>query len=219
MGKFIDLTRKKFGRLTVESRVSDISHKWNCICDCGSYAVVAGGNLRSGHTRSCGCLASEVTSAVKTKHGYSRKTGRNGMYPVWAQMIARCTRKTHKQYPDYGGRGITVYEEWAGKDGFIAFLRDMGERPLGTSLDRIDNNSGYSPWNCRWADRVTQARNTRKNRFLTIGNESKTIAEWAVVSGIGVATIQHRIRSGKTDIDIISKLDGRSVRHGKSRQL
>lgn len=111
-------------------------------------------------------------------------------YYVWSEMRARCRCKTHKRYSDYGGRGIAVCDEWIK---FQTFLKDMGERPKGTSLDRIDNNSGYCKENCRWATKKEQSRNTRQNRWITIGNKRKIMSDWAEECGISLQTISSRI--------------------------
>jgi hypothetical protein len=111
-----------------------------------------------GRTQSCGCLRNEVTVQRSTKHGH---TG-TSIYWTWGDMVGRCTNPKHKRYADYGGRGITVCDRW--RD-FANFLADMGERPPGMELDRIDNDRGYEPGNCRWADRSTQAKNRRPSAY------------------------------------------------------
>jgi hypothetical protein len=124
------------------------------------------------------------------KHGMSR----NPAYQSWIGMINRCTDSTHKQYKDYGGRGITVIALWM--ESFPAFLEDMGERPKGCSIDRIDCNGNYSPENCRWAPLKQQARNTRRNKFLEFNGESRTVSEWAEITGNDPIVIGKRLRRG-----------------------
>ena len=121
-----------------------------CQCDCGSLAEVFIGHLKSGATTSCGCNV--------LRHGHTRY-GRSRTYVTWMSMRARCNNPNAKHYEIYGGRGITVCERW--NDSFENFLADMGERPAGTSIDRIDNDRGYDPGNCRWADSLTQRHNRR----------------------------------------------------------
>ena len=156
--RLIDLTGRRFGRWTVIDYVG--GSKWLCVCDCGARANVAGGNLRAGKSRSCGCVRIEKI----TKHGMSRTKE----YGAWTNAKMRCLNPNHRQFPDYGGRGISFYPEW--QSSFTAFFAHAGFSPPGTSLDRIDNNRGYEPGNIRWADAKTQAQNQRppKKRKLRI---------------------------------------------------
>lgn len=117
-----------------------------------------------------------------------------GTYIVWRNMLTRCSDPKHKQFKDYGGRGITVCESWS--ESFSAFLRDMGERPQGRSLDRIDNDKGYDKANCRWATRAEQASNTSRNVKLTFSGRTMSIKEWATDLGIPYGALQQRIKAG-----------------------
>jgi len=169
MGKLIDLTGQRFGRLVVLERARAARHgesaKWLCHCDCGKEKIVSGKLLRRGDTRSCGCLHSEELREMSITHGLSKTR----LYCVWSSMKDRCYRPACKSYPNYGGRGITVCPEWL--HDFAAF-RDWAMShgydesvPCGTcTLDRIDNDKGYSPENCRFVSMKVQNNNRRPRR-------------------------------------------------------
>lgn len=154
-----NLAGRRFGRLTVIEQTGSSPPRWSCRCDCGVTIATRAGYLRSGDTSSCGCLRRETTGHA------ARGRARHGMtdtraYQVWHGMINRCRRENDPRCAAYGGRGITVCERW---QMFENFLADMGEPPLGLSIDRIDVNGHYEPSNCRWATPAQQARNKRNN--------------------------------------------------------
>jgi len=159
-----------------------------CRCECGKEIDARPAKLASGHTRSCGCLRAGPTSRRACKHGLSRSPE----YHAWAQMIARCHRHGHPESGNYGERGISVCERW--RTGFEAFYADMGPRPSPYhSLDRIDNNAGYSPENCRWATRKEQNRNTRYNVLLSYEGRTLCLAAWAEERGISAGALWWRL--------------------------
>lgn len=178
----IDMKGQRCGRLSVVARAANTKSgkaRWECLCDCGKTVIVTGVDLRSGHTTSCGCFHSERSSNILRSIALGRTGNKNNayrhgatktkLYSVWSQMIQRCTNPNHKRYSDWGGRGITVCDEW--KNDFAVFndwAKESGYSD-GLTLDRIDNDKGYCPENCRWATIAEQNRNKRKYRRKTDG--------------------------------------------------
>jgi hypothetical protein len=183
-----DLVGQFFGRLTVVAFAGRMSARdtWSCACACGKAVVVRQNNLKSGNTTSCGC--------AHVKHGRAKKDHRDETYNSWQSMIARVDgqrgARTAKSYSD---RGISMCERWRS---FACFLADMGPRPAGRSLDRINNNGGYEPGNCRWATRTEQQRNRRCNVVLLFNGRSACLSEWADSLGLSRSTLRKRINSG-----------------------
>lgn len=160
-----------------------------CQCSCGAITMVRNESLRSGRTVSCGCYAAEV----RIKHG-KRKFPE---YDVWNQMKQRCHNPSHPMWSYYGERGIIVCERW--RESFENFILDMGRRPEGGTIERIDNDAGYSIENCRWATRREQLLNRRTNRMVSFYGKSMTATEWSEISQIRLRVILNRIRRGWCD--------------------
>lgn len=188
----------KFGMLLVLGRGKNSRH-WIVRCDCGvektvQYVQLVGyPYLRP--TRSCGCMRRQWLSEARTEHGHSvkRKGPQFSTYIAWASMHWRCENSARADYPSYGGRGIKVCERWGS---FPAFLADMGLRPEGKSLGRMDNDGPYSPENCRWETPIEQARNKRSNRRIAFAGETLTLIEWAERTRIPRQSIASRIKAG-----------------------
>lgn len=201
MPNFMDLTGKVFGRLTVIQRVTASESRnvkatiWECRCQCGTTKSIRAGSLRSGETRSCGCLYIES----HTRHGHSSRDRRGKVrsreYVVWLGMINRTTNENSAGYSEYGGRGISMCERW--RNSFEAFLDDMGPRPSSRhSLDRINVDGNYEPGNCRWATPLAQMRNTRWNRNITWMGKTQCLQAWANELGMSSKLLSERLRTG-----------------------
>ena len=140
---------------------------WSCKCDCGNTVVVRGGNLRRGLTQSCGCLQRERASEARTTHGHTRGYKLSPTYITWQSAIERTTNPKQRFWKRYGGRGIRVCRRWRGKNGFANFYADMGRKPKGMTLDRIDNDKGYCKSNCRWATQAEQVHNSSVSKLTS----------------------------------------------------
>lgn len=209
----IDLTGQRFGRLTVTGVAPRLKPnddtRWHCQCDCGEPRIVRSKALRRGMTLSCRCYTKEVTAKRNATRDFL--VVRNAReYAVWFGMRARCHNPDHIGYADYGGRGIAVCERW--RESFEAFLEDMGKRPAGMSIDRIDNDGPYAPDNCRWATQKEQMRNTSRNHYVEANGERLIVTDWAAKTGISVALIHDRIKRGWSEADAVSRPPRRITR-------
>lgn len=189
----------KFGKLTVIREVEPNltpcgtkQRKFLCKCDCGNQVVRNMRTLLKGAKTSCGC---NKTSYIQK---YFKKESKSFLYSTWSGMRQRCNNPNSASYSRYGGRGISVCDEWD-KD-FFAFERWAKENGAkkGLTIDRIDNDGNYCPENCRWVDLFTQANNKNSNRVLEYNGESHTIMEWSRIIGCNESKIRHRLNRGKT---------------------
>lgn len=215
MGKFIDLTGQKYNRLFVAERASDHvfpngkkEARWKCICDCGNEVFVAASHLKSGHTKSCGCYALEMSKCKEVKHrkhGLTFEAGRKQtrLYRIWTQMKTRCYNRNDEHFKDYGGRGIAVCEEW--RNNFKSFHEWAVANGYADNLtiDRINVNGNYEPSNCRWATTKEQSNNKRNTPILTFEGVARTLLEWAEITGIKYQTLFWRYKAGKTPAEIL----------------
>jgi len=156
MPAFIDRTGAQYGRWVLTSYAG--TGRWNCVCECGAIRTVPGSDLVSGKSASCGCLRDSLRGSWSRTHGGSDTRA----YAIWLHMRGRCRNPSNTRYALYGGRGITICDRW---DSFEVFHADMGDPPVGLSIDRIDNNKGYSPDNCRWATQRDQVHNSRSTKL------------------------------------------------------
>ena len=200
----LDLTGQQFGRLAVVGYSHTNKHgqsMWKCVCECGNQIIVTGIHLKSGHSKSCGCMRIERAAARNKTHGMRHTR----LYRIWLNMKNRCNNNRTKCYSYYGGRGIKVCDEWASD--FRAF-HDWAMANGYTddlSIDRIDANGNYEPSNCRWATTREQANNKRSTLALTVNGETRTLKEWSEITGINYDTMVSRVKAGKSPEDVLSK--------------
>lgn len=191
----------RYGRLTVmlDCGVNKKGSKvYVTVCDCGESKAIVGSYMISGKTQSCGCLKRELTQSRMTTHGDTHSP----TYVSWLSMRNRCLDSSHKAYANYGGKGIRIDDLWLD---YCNFLKDMGSRPNGMTLDRIDNSKGYSKDNCRWATRAEQNRNYNKNVNVTYNGKTQCLKDWATEVGAEYKLFWQRFKSGWTIEQLLSK--------------
>lgn len=205
MRSFKNLQGQVFGRLTVITphHTTRLGTYWNCQCDCGNKCVVLTTKLSNGNTISCGCRKSEIKNDIQ-KLNKSHEKSKTRLYKIYYGMKARCYRENYPNYSMYGGRGITICQEWL--DDFMNFYNWAMENGYqdNLSIDRIDVNGNYEPSNCRWATAKEQANNTRSTILLTHNGKTKPASEWSRITGISRNTITRRKRNGWTDEECLT---------------
>lgn len=192
-----DVANQRFGRLTALGPVGHDKKKsvlWFCRCDCGNSTVTATGRLIFGNVQSCGCLQKERAATANRTHG---KTG-SSVYKTWTGIIQRCTNTNYEKYKLWGGRGISVCDEWRCSfevfHDYVSKLPNYGEK--GYTLDRVDNDGNYEPGNVRWATATEQQCNRRDNHLLAHNGKTQSVSAWAREIGIDSSFILYRLRKG-----------------------
>lgn len=186
--RFKDISGHRYGRLVAIKRVGTKfkSPLWEALCDCGNKKLATTRELNSQEIRSCGCL--QIESRIK--HGCTIG-GPSKLYSVWIAMKDRCFNSKNVNYHHYGGRGITVCKRW--KNSVSIFIKDMGPRPLGMTVERRNNSGNYCPSNCYWATQAVQRKNTRSNRWLTFDGKTLIVKDWSEESGIPEGVLRNRL--------------------------
>lgn len=190
---------EKFGNLTFVAEAGANKHGkalWKLKCDCGNDTIAIASAVRTGRTKSCGCLKRQGN---RKTHGQRRSR----LYTIWCNMKARCDNQKHPAYHNYGGRGITYDPAWVS---FTAFAAAVGEPPSELhTLDRVDNSAGYSISNVRWASRYVQARNSRQNVWVQIGTRVKCLHDWCSEFGVTASSVYSRMGRGEDIVSAITR--------------
>ena len=194
-----DLTGQKFNKLTVLELASRNPVYWKCLCDCGNITYVRPMNLKRNMVKSCGCLHHRGNPSHNLSH--------TRIYRIYKKIKRRCYVKDDPAYKDYGGRGIYMCDEWKESvENFYNWAMQNGYSD-NLSIDRIDNNSGYSPENCRWATTKMQCNNRRSNIVVTIGNKTMNVAQWCEELGLNKGSIYSRIEKGWNPVEALTYTD------------
>lgn len=201
MSNIRDLTGMRFGRQIAIRQAGKNAYGnilWLCKCDCGNEHTVASGKLVSGKSKSCGCLAEDVRRAMLTKHGITSHGKKPRTFIIWNGMKARCFNPKCISYKSYGGRGITICDEWLTFENFHKWAINNGYSD-GLQIDRIDNNGNYEPNNCQWVNAHDNRVKQRKNRYITVSGETRTISDWIRVTGVSKSTAYKYLNKGETE--------------------
>lgn len=204
MSKLSEMVGKKFGRLEVLSLEWDDSHRRTmalCACDCGNLKSARPDKIRSGAIRSCGCLQVELTIQRSTKHGLTGRCNHHPIYNSWRGMRERCESPRHKDYHNYGARGIVVCDRWMDLGSFAADM--MPTWFDGATLERIDVNGNYEPGNCKWATWAEQGRNKRNNATIIYHGKPVLVLDAARMAGLSYNAFHHRLQHGWTPDEAI----------------
>lgn len=189
MAKFIDITGERFGNLIAIERLPNLKGGvtvYRCLCDCGNETIVRANNLKSGAVRSCGCL-------LHTSKNATHRMSNTRIYHIWASMRSRCSNKNLPFYKNYGGRGISVCDEWNNSfETFYSWAINNGYRD-GSSIERIDNDGNYCPENCKWIDLGKQANNRRMNKRIEYKGETHNLSEWCKILGVSYSLVHNRM--------------------------
>lgn len=209
-----DITGKRFGKLTVIRRAGTNKNRaalWECVCDCGAYKTITGSALRTGHTQSCGCLQKKIAgntiksfnkTGLRSKGRYLHGENKTKLHNIWVNMRARCNNPKWDHYDRYGGRGISVCDEW--NDSYISF-RDWALShgyEDGLEIDRIDNDGNYEPENCKWSNREEQVNNRSNTVFVTIDGVKKPLSVWCREKNVDYKTAHAKLKKGIPPIEI-----------------
>ncbi len=190
-----DLTGQRFGKLVVVKRAQNDKHSkacWHCVCSCGKEVVVTGNALVTGNSKSCGCSRTESAKARAIIPGGTRQ---NRLYTIWRHMKERCYRTMDKRFKNYGGRGISVCDEWHDFLNFKKWAECNGYED-NLTIERLDVNGDYCPQNCTWIPLKKQASNKTTNHVIEYNGETHTLADWARITGIGQGTLWNRVNYG-----------------------
>lgn len=217
--QFRDITGQTFGRLTVlyyvGRRPGVRGSFWLCRCLCGRHSVALTAALRRGNTKSCGCLSAETARARASVRNRRHGMRSSPEYAAWRAMLERCHNPAAQAYYNYGARGIGVCDRW--RSSFTAFYADVGPRPSAEhSLDRIDNEGGYAPGNCRWATSQQQATNKRNNVHVEHDGRRLTVPEWSRLVGLRADCIRDRLQRGWAVADALSRPPRQLRRRGEA---
>lgn len=199
MSAFIDITGNKYGMLTVMHRTENAPRgvaRWECKCDCGNIVIVRGGNLKNGAVKSCGCLKS-ISNKSRSTHDMSGTR----LYQSWINMKRRCYYKAHPAYKDYGARGIKVCDEWRNSFKNFAEWSLANGYTDNLTIERVDNDKDYEPYNCKWVNLGDQANNRRSNVKITYNNETHNLSEWCKRLNKDYALVYNRIHKNKWDFE------------------
>lgn len=212
--KAVDMTGMRVGRLTVISRAENTKQnkaQWLCQCDCGNTTVVSRKHLKDGSTVSCGCFSRETAARVHTTHGMKKTR----LYRIWSGMKDRCCNPKSKYWDRYGKRGIDVCDDWVQSFENFYWWSIKNGYSEELTIDRTDNDKGYSPDNCRWATYKEQENNRSNNRILEHKGQAHTISEWSNITGIEQRLISQRLYYGWDTEKALRQLPKRRMNNGK----